>query len=149
MRLEDGFPTLVSFSAAPAIFGNPAGDLWIKRITPPGYDGGGPIPDTSMHNTVFRTQYPKYLVTVTDATLMVSFDPRAYQNVLPLINLLQLFEYAFPAGETLTIPGWVNTFVPNEFTEGVQPEATMQLCHSMQTVNTDLLVEDSVVFVDV
>jgi hypothetical protein len=146
MRLEDGFPTLVSFSIAPAIF---TGDLWIKRITPPGYDGGGPIPDTSMHNNTMRTQYPKYLISVTDATLIVSFDPDAYGSVFIIINVNQLLTYLFPLGETLAIPGWVNTFIPSEFSEGNQPEATMQLIHSNQVLDEDELVEASPEYTDV
>lgn len=148
MRLEDGFPTLMSFAAAPVIFGGVAGDIWIKRITPPGYDGGGPIEDTSMHNLVFRTKYPKTLVTMTDATLMVSFDPDAYVSVFAVINVIQLLTYFFPLGETLALYGWVNTFIPNEFSEGNQPEATMQLIHSMQYVDDDDLVEDSGTYTD-
>lgn len=151
MRLEDGFPTLVSFSLDATIFGNmarlaPIGDLWIKRITPPGYDGGGPIEDTSMHNITLRTKYPKTLVTITDATLMVSFDPHAYVSTFNIINLLQEFTYLFPLGDTLVLPGWVNTFIPGEFSEGNQPEATMQLIHSGQSLDEEQLFEDLGVF---
>lgn len=146
MRLEDGFPTLLTIAQAPNIFGNPTGDLWIKRIKLPGYTLGGPINDTSMHNDLYRTQYPKSLITVTDASLVVSFDPHAYVSVPVVMGIITDVTYEFPLGETLVKKGWVEMWDPQEFSEGNQPEANVQIVHSMQEVNAGVLEEVAPVF---
>lgn len=124
MRLDDGFATLVSFSA------NGAVKLWEKSVTPPGIDGGGANDTTTMRNTAWRTRKPKKLKTLTDMTLTAAYDPDVYNQIMAMVNVNQQITVTFADGQTVTFWGWLNEFSPGESTEGEQPTATVTIIPS-------------------
>jgi hypothetical protein len=121
MRLDDGYQTLITFSA------NPTVKFWEKTVTPPGVDGGGPTDTTTMRNTTWRTQAPKFLKTLTEGSITVAYDPEALIEAKDMINVNQQITISFPDGSSLTFWGWMNSIEPGEHTEGEQPTADVSL----------------------
>lgn len=126
MRLDDGYQTLISFAEDPTV------NFWEKSVTPPGMDGGGPTATTTMHNDQLRTFAPKFLITMTEGSMVAAYDPVVYQEVLAMINVNQLITVTFPDGSTVQFWGWLDKFIPNEHTEGEQPTANVTIQPSNQ-----------------
>lgn len=123
-RLDDGYQTLISFAADPTVL------FEEKTVTPPGIDGGGEIDTTTMLNTTWRTRNPKALITLSNASMTVAYDPAVFPEIVALVNVNTLITVTFPDGDTLAFWGWLNTFVPGENTEGEQPTADIEIIPS-------------------
>jgi hypothetical protein len=127
MYLLDGYQILVAFALDPNI------QLWEKSVTPPGVDGGGPIEVATMRNSSLRTRAPKHLVTVTEMTMVCAFHPEVYDEFYAIMQQIQATIITFPNGTAMTIFGWVDKFMPAEFTEGNMPTANVTFYPSMMT----------------
>jgi hypothetical protein len=155
MRLDDGFPTVVSFGAPDlsgwlfndvnlygeyAVFGYPgrpggpdAGVIfWEKRVKPPGVVGGGANDTTTMRNERWRTMNSKYLVTLSELTMTVSYDPETYDAVLSLVQINAIVGILWPDGASLNFYGFLDEFSPSEIREGEQPEAEVTVVPTNQ-----------------
>lgn len=119
--LQDGYPTLISFSANPNI------TMKVKEVTPPSIEAGGKMDRTSMHNTRYRTASPKRLVTLGDGSVKVFWGTDLYSTtqVDAMIGVNQLITVTFPDSSTYAFWGWIDSFKPDPMREGVPPEATM------------------------
>jgi hypothetical protein len=126
-RLDDGYQTLISFAADTTV------KFWEKTVTPPGVDGGGEIDTTVMANTAYRTRCPKSLITMSNASLTVAYDPATYDEILALVNINTLITITFPDGSKLAFYGWLNSFTPGECQEGEQPTAEIEIIASNHT----------------
>lgn len=127
-RIDDGHATTVDFNLGPS--GTTV--WWEKTVTPPGYDGGGENDTTTMRNSVYRTKWPKKLITLTPMSFVASYDSQIYPRVLTMLNENQLITVTFPDDSTLAFWGWINTFTPNEVVEGEQPTANVEVIPSNQ-----------------
>ena len=125
-RIDDGHSTTITFGTADTVL------LWEKEVTPPGMEGGGANDTTTMLNSAWRTKAPKKLVSLTDASMVVAYDPAFLDDVLSMINVNQLVTITFPDGSTWEFWGWLDTFVPNANTEGEQPTAQCTIIPSNQ-----------------
>lgn len=125
-RLDDGYQTLISFAADSTV------KFYEKSVTPPGVDGGGEVDTTTMLNTTWRTRNPKALITLSEASFTVAYDPACYPEVVALVNVNTLITITFPDGDTLAFWGWLNTFTPGELVEGTQPTAEITVIPSNQ-----------------
>lgn len=114
---EDGYQTLISFSANPAVL------LKEKSVTPPGWDGGDAIDITTMRNTDLRTFALRKLRTLTESTFNAAFAAGTYSDLAAMINVNQEITITFPEGSSITFWGGLRTFTPGEFVEGEQPTA--------------------------
>lgn len=123
-RLKDGYQALISISDAPNI------ELWEKRITPPGVEGGGMIDTTGMRNSAYRTRYPKALITLSDSSGVCAYDPAVYNTVLANVNVNQEIRLTFSDGSTITFYGWLDMFKPQEMQEGEEPLAEFTIIPS-------------------
>lgn len=124
--MEDGYQTLVSFAAdATVLFEE-------KTVTPPGVDGGGSTDTTTMLNTLYRTFAPKALITLTESSMTVAYDPETITTeiIANLINVNNLITLTFPDGDTLAFYGWLDKFIPGEHVEGEQPTAEITIVPS-------------------
>jgi len=135
--LTDGFPTLFGFGFGPDdnIDHTMGVLLCEKRLKPFGMDGGGPNDTTCMRNTRWRTKQSKRLLTLTDMTITVSYNPKVYDKLEPLILTIQvnqLMFFAFPDASVVQFWGFVDAFDPHEITEGAQPEADLKVCPTNQ-----------------
>lgn len=129
MRIDDGFPTTIEFSASPGVMGVL---LWEKNVTPIGLSGGGANDTSTMRNTRMRTKNPKSLLDVSDMSVTMAYDPECYQELLDMIQLNQLITIWWPDGSFLYFWGWIDEFQPNEVSEGEQPDADVTIIASNQ-----------------
>ena len=136
-RIDDGHSTIVTFAEDGAIA------LFEKEVTPPGVDGGGANPTTTMRNTVWRTNAPKKLKTLTDAALTVAYDPAVIDSIVAMCQINQLITVTYPDLSTLAFWGWLDTFTPNANVEGEQPTAEVNIIPSNMNGS---LVETAPVF---
>ena len=129
--INDGHPTTISFAGG---FSGTGGVLEMKEkeLTPPGVEGGGPNDTTTMRNSTWRTKQPKQLLTLTDSTITVAYDPDVYNEILAMVNVNQEITITFPDATTLTFWGWVDMFSPNAVVEGEQPTAEITIVPSNQ-----------------
>lgn len=122
--LQDGFSTTISFSLNTAI------KFYEKTVTPVGMDAGGEIDTTTMRNVRFRTRNPKALITASESSTTVAWDPAAYSSVITMLGQNQSITITLPDGSTLQFWGWLDKFVPGEHAEGTQPTATCTIVPS-------------------
>lgn len=115
--LHDGYQTLITFAL------NPAVTFKEISITPPGLDGGDAIDTTTMHNVKWRTMQPKALITMTESSLTVAYDPVFLDEANAMLNLNQLITLTFPDGSTWEFYGFLKNFTPGQHTEGERPTA--------------------------
>jgi len=128
-RIDDGFPTLIAFSAG---MSSAPLEMWEKEVSPPGMEGGGALETTTMRNITWRTKSPKQLISLADASLVVAYDPEIYNELLGMVNVNQSITITFPDGEVLTFWGWIDVFSPNAIVEGEQPTADITIIPSNQ-----------------
>ncbi len=122
IRLDDGFSSVIAFERDVDV------SFWEKTTQPPGYDGGDAIETTTMHNTLWRTMSSRVLITLTEASCLVAYDPDVYNNILNnLINAEGSITIHFPDGSTLDFFGYLRTFEASDLEEGAQPEATVTI----------------------
>lgn len=139
IKLDDGYQTLITIQGAPNI------QFWEKTVTPPGLDGGDPIDTTTQHNSVFRTTAPRALITLSELTLTVAYDPVVYgvdvdqdpPGIRNVLNVNTVFTVNFPDGTTLAFWGFLRLFEPQGMEEGAQPEANITIEPSNQDENGD------------
>jgi len=123
-RLTDGYQTLISFAQDPTVL------FYEKTVTPPGVDGGGEVDTTIMANSTWRTRQPKALITLSNASASVSYDPETYPEIVALVNVNNLITVTFPDGDTLAFWGWLDKFTPGEHVEGEMPLADIEVVPS-------------------
>lgn len=126
MRMDDGFPTLITFPLNSSI------KFEEKEVTPPGISGGGANNTTTMRNTAWRTKAPKKLKELTDGSLSVAYDPAVYDEIIAMLQQNQLIVVTFPEGETISFWGWLEEFTPGAHVEGEQPTADVTFICSNQ-----------------
>jgi hypothetical protein len=128
-RLDDGHSTVVTFKNKPGI------KLWEKTVTPPGLDCEDPIDTKTMFNTLYRTKAPRALITVPEFTFKCAYAPEAYLEIgndqTGVINCNDEITIWFPNGDAVYFWGYMKSFIPDEVSEGAQPEATVTIVPTM------------------
>lgn len=119
LMLKDGYSTKITFASRPTV------EFWEKMLTPPGYDSGDKIAQSTMFNTRYRTYEPRSLIDVTDSTIKAAWNPLLYSTILNLVGIKDTISFTFPDGSTLAFYGFLKSFVPDQMEEGKQPEATL------------------------
>lgn len=119
LKLEDGFPSKITFSADP--------DISLFEITtkPPGIDYGDKINTTTMHNNARRTYALRKLYDVTDSSLTCAYDPAVYTQILAMRGVKQTITQTFADGSTICDYGAIKSFEPGDMKEGEMPTATV------------------------
>jgi len=125
-RIDDGFATLISFSEDSSV------QMWEKEVTPPGISGGGENDTSTMRNTTWRTRSPKGLITLSESSITVAYDPAVYDEIIAMVNVNQQITITFPDNSTLVFWGWIDEFTPGANTEGEQPTADITIIPSNQ-----------------
>ena len=121
VRIDDGHATLITLQNLPTV------KIYEKEVTPPGYNGGGPVDITTMRNTEWRTQSPKKLKTATGISMTVAYASEVLPLIKAQINVNQQVTVQYPDGSTIVIWGWINEFTPSTHVEGEQPTASMTI----------------------
>lgn len=122
--LSDGFSTIVTFGL------NATVEFLEKEVQPIGFDGGGANEQTTMRNVRFRTFLPKRLITITEQTIKVSYDPKVMAEIVGMLQANQQIITTHADGSTWTWYGWLDAFKPDSVKEGQQPEASVTLIAS-------------------
>lgn len=115
--LKDGYQTLIAFAADPDV------SFWEKAVQPFGMDGGDAIDNTTMHNTTYRVMRSRSLITATDITSTVAYDPEVLDQIVALLNVETDVTVHHSNSDTWDFYGFLRSFTPQENTEGSQPEA--------------------------
>lgn len=123
--LGDGFSTIIDLTGAGVTFKE-------KSVQPPGLDGGDAVENSTMRNTTWRTFSPRKLVTATEASIVVAYDPAIYDSIVASLNVNQQITITFPDGSKLAFWGFLKDFQPGELAEGSQPEATITIVPTNQ-----------------
>lgn len=122
IQLQDGYQTLITLALDDTI------EFWEKSGPPPGMEGGDPIEETTMHNIAWRTFRPRALKTLEPFTVTAAYDPVVYDasnSVETAINREDTITVTFPDSSTLAFYGYLQNFIPQDHTEGEQPEAQL------------------------
>jgi hypothetical protein len=115
--LPDGYRTLVTFADFPSI------QLFAKKVTPPGIEGGDGIDTTTMLNDRWKTKYPQSLIEATPLNFTAAYKPEIYVQAVIAVNLPQYITVTFPNGDSVGDYGWLRSIKPNSHEIGAQPTA--------------------------
>jgi hypothetical protein len=129
-RLDDGFSTIITLENLPTV------KLYEKEVTPPGITSGGPIETTTMRTTVWRTNAPRQLKSLSPVSATVAFATEVVPQMVAQVGVNQLITVTFPDGSTIEFYGWIEEFTPAAFTEGEQPTATLTVQPSLTDPDT-------------
>lgn len=124
-RLDDGFSTIITLENLPTV------KLYEKEVTPPGITSGGPIETTTMRTTVWRTNAPRQLKSLSPVSATVAFATEVIPQMVAQVGVNQLITVTFPDGSTIQFYGWIEEFTPAAFTEGEQPTAAITVQPSL------------------
>ena len=120
--LEGGFSSVIAFERDPNV------SFWEKSVQPLGMDGGDPVDNTTMHNTLFRTLSPRVLILSTEMALVVAYDPIVLDQIRDhLLNQAGSITVHWPEGSTVDFFGYLRTFVPQPMEEGNPIEANITI----------------------
>lgn len=116
----DPHGTLITFASAPTA------PLWIKAITPFGYEGGEHIDIGNMHNASVTTKAPQSIIDITNATMRVAYDASQLGTLFGLINQPDNITFMASSRNAMAVWGYMKSFVPEEVVksqEAQQPTA--------------------------
>ena len=129
----DPFPTTIAFANDPNV------SFWEKSLTPPTIDGGDGINITTMHNSLWRTMHPRTLLTLSEVTLVASYDERCYSQIATLCNTNGSITIHFPDLATLDFWGYLRVWAPSENAEGGdQPTASITILPTNYDTTNDV-----------
>ncbi len=132
--LKNGFPTTLEIGV-----GEASVELGIreKSVTPPGATMGGPIDTAHMRLNLYRSRWPKSLITLKPMKVTASGSGNAtYFDLLDAItgilgaNLLMAVTFA--DGHGIRFWGFVDDAEPSEHKEGEQPTWTLTIEPTME-----------------
>jgi len=123
--LKDGFGIQITFGTGKSGVDHSGIVLFLDptSITPPGLDGGDAIDTTTHSNTAYRTKHQRSLKEITDGSCTVVYDPDAWASIVAAINDNVLITFTFPDGSSVSVYGYLKSFIPNEYVEGEQATA--------------------------
>ena len=120
-RMEDGFVAHIAPAADADI------SFWEVSVTPPGIDGGEPINTTTQFNSAWRSMAPRALKTLTPMQVSAAYNPKLYDEILALVNVVTSWTITWPDGATLDFFGFLQTFAPQQIQEGTMPLANITI----------------------
>lgn len=115
------------FSATYTFAGSSIATLKEIAVKPPGVDSGGPIDQTTMKNSTYRTASPKSLKTLTEAKATVAYDAAILTTIIAQVGVNQLITVNFPDGHHWAFYGFLDKFEPGELKEGERPTADITI----------------------
>ncbi len=129
--LTDGFRTTVAFQN----FNLFLATAREREVQPSGLDGGGPIDTVTMRNRDWRSTAPKSLISLSEGTLQVQYDPFAYVMITAAMLINQKVNFWFPDGSAISLYGWLDKFTPVSHKEGEFPLAEIKIHPSNINLN--------------
>lgn len=118
IQIPDGYQSLFAFNRKPTL------GFWEKQVKPPGIDGGEPIDNTTMLNTVWHVMRARKLKKRESIVLQAAFDPSAITDYINLVNVEDAGTVIFPDGTTETYWCYLQKIEFGELKIGEMPELT-------------------------
>lgn len=120
-KLDNGFSSKIAFAADADV------NFWETSVQPPGIDGGDAIDITTMFNSTYRTMAARTLIQITEHTLIVSYDPNVWAQIISLVNTEGAITVHFPNSDTLDFFGYLRVFQPQTNEPGTRPTANVTI----------------------
>lgn len=120
-KIPDGFSTKLTFARFPTL------GIFEKTVKGYEFDGGEPIPQSTMHNVRYHTFAPRTLIKSGPVVLKCAYDEDVIANIMNLLNSPDTITEGFPTGSTLCYYGWLMKFTQDPREEGKQPEAEVTI----------------------
>ena len=118
-KFEDGYRTLITFSLDTNI------ELWEIEVTPPGRDGGEPIPTTTMWNDDYETVRPRALIKSTDGQVTCAYQEATIGQLDAIINREGTITLTFPDESTEAFFGFPKSYTRSPMKHGEMPTMTV------------------------
>jgi hypothetical protein len=118
-KLRTGFSSRMAFSLLPTF------SVFVKEITPPDFDGGDPVENTTMENIAVHTNAPRVLVKVGQIKMTVEYALEAFTEIWSIINKEGSGTLYFPDGSYFDMFGNIQKFTPGGLSEGGEPTAEL------------------------
>lgn len=124
IKLERGYQCLITIALKTNI------DFWEVNLTPPGFEGGEPIDQTTQFNSLFMTYLPQALINQTPVNLSAAYDPVVINQLFAsgaklVLNVNTTITFRFGDGSTIAFYGWLRSFIPQEVSPPNQPRANI------------------------
>ncbi len=124
-QLNDGYKTTILFATSDIAL------AFEREVSPPGFEGGGPIPTSTMLNTTYETSSPNALIGMTPCTFVAAYDIEVYDEIIAAMNVNQLITITFPDTGTLAFYGWLDDVKFDNLVPKEQPKATFTVIPSL------------------
>lgn len=122
-KMPEGYPTTIAFAK------NTALQFWEVTTQPPGLDGGEPVNNTTMLNSVWRTMRARRLKTLTPIKVTAAYDPDvldgSINKIQGLINNEGSVTVIFPTTDSISFYGYLQKSEPAENKDGEMPLLTI------------------------
>lgn len=119
--LKEGYRVLLGMSQDPDI------SVWEKTIKLPGVDMGDAIDITTQHNDEWLTMLSGALAELTEFTVVGSFDPAAYNQLIAIKGQNGAMTIHLPDGSTISFFAYVKTVEGPDAKRREQPDMTITI----------------------
>ena len=135
---DEGWSSKVAFAADSDL------TFWEQIVGAPGFEGGDPIPMTTMFNTSFRTKMPRHLKEMTPFQVQGQFCGGTIDEVNALINVNGWITVTWPDGTQFSFVGFMKSWQPGPAQEGNPLIGTMEVVPTclLAGVETDYDLHD-------
>lgn len=141
IQLDEGFSATLAMENLTTI------SFWEKTMGAPAIEGGDPIDQSTMHNSVWMTQLPPTLLKLEPFTLTAAYDPNVISQAIAQTNANQTMTVTWPDGSTLSFYGWLRKIEFADMSHGTLPECTVTIEPS--NIDPATQAEEAPVYVDV
>jgi hypothetical protein len=120
-ELRDGVGTTIVFALVPNV------NFWETELTPPGREGGEPIDNTSLLNTVYRTRRAPVLVEGVIISGSAKYDPKITSDLNNLLNKEGACTLWWPDGSYYDFFGYLKSWKYDGHKEKTLPTAKFEI----------------------
>jgi hypothetical protein len=119
--LTEGFQVYLALSQDPNI------SIWEKSIKLPGVDMGDPIDISTQWNDEWTTMVSAALATLGEITVIGSFDPDVYNQLIAIKGVNGAITLHLPDGSTIDFFGYVKKAEAPDAKKKEQPDMTVTI----------------------
>lgn len=122
-KLSKSFPITIALENVPDL------DIWEVGVQLPGFEADDFIDTTTQQNSRVRTKATRDLITITNSTNRVQYDPAALTTIYGQVGVAQAITWGLPDGSKYTIYGAIKSFTPDAIEEDSTdpPEADLEI----------------------
>jgi hypothetical protein len=128
---DEGYESHITFAADPDV------SFWESIVGAPGFDGGDPVPTTTMFNASYRTKAPRKLTEMTPFQVQGKFSSETVDDMIALINQNGWITVQWPDGTRLSFVGFLKSFTPGQAQEGNPLLGTIEIVPTLQLLGVE------------